>query len=1668
MVASTAVHSNAFNFLGALQNGVDPRTGQYTVSIELPALKTNALNGPSIPLVLRFNPLQLSDHGFGYGWGLQLTQYDVSTQIISLHTGETYKIDGWDTESARAIISEQKLDTFHLYDEGNGTYRVMHVSGEMEILVDQGTVALPEEYYSAEGQKIVLAYNDFEGRPLLNTIIDANDLLVLSVTREPGDSFIHIDLFPFSGEGGKPVARYSMELTGEEQRVTQIHLPSEDKAVWAFTYGRFFDCLCIESVSSPAGSKEEITYDAQGHEHPAPGTQQIPRVAKHRVLPLFEQPAIEHHYTYSTENFLGYGAGNFDWDDDGRDNLYKVLTDYTYSSTQSLIVEGSAVRTQTRTFNRYHLLTLDITKQNGHVYRAHTEYAININQPFHQQRVYCQLPVKTTQTWYLADNINQIRSTNTLYTYNHRGLLTSHTFDTGVVEQYTYYSPDGEDSEGYFCPPDPEGFVRYMRNKTAIPAGGNFAVAPPTLLTRYSYASLPSLASDRVDTFIYSCEETLLELHGDQAHELQQTRTSYFDEPSDPFLHGRLKNTTVTVDTTTQSTEYTYQLVADTTLLEISKTDTTEVIEQAPLTLTLISQLSVFDGNPRLTKEGSIVQTYQYDTLGRVTQETIAPGTEVEASKHYTYALSVEDSQAKQVVTNVDGVETHTYFDGLNRTVRETRLDPANRVMAGEVQTYQARYDAWGNLVIESTYDWLDDKEHVFSRSFDYDNWGQEYSVTGPDGTRVVNCSDPIGIDAGTPAVKHPTLTHFLQSSDNPAHISNLTVTLLNLFTKPVWAKALNANRKLLAINHYSYDGFGRCIASSDESGRVKRYSYDSRSRLLSSTLPDLTLVANTYAPHATQGLHTSITVRPNNHSEPELAVGQQQFDGFGRLTSMTSGTLTEHYDYVEGQAQVSRLTRSSGKLIEYEYDLRLTTFPKAVHPKEEASCTFEYNSLNASMTRALNPEGTTDYEYNSKKQLIKETRKDSSGHELITHYTYTINGLALSKTDSTGMTKRYTYDAYARLASVQQYDGDKARGLSVEFNYNSLGQLSRTITTDGSSNTTLTVDLEYDDQGRETLRTQTLNVEAPRVLSQRWLPNNLLDTRELTVAGTSQLLERFEYDAKGRLCQHSYKGPALPKDRHGNEIIRQVFQFDALDNIKRCWSTFADGKSDLALFTYATDNSCRLLSVSHDHASYSAYQAFDYDADGNMLNDEQGQRLIYDTQGRLLRVDAAEGGHTVCRYRYDAHNHLVSTQAGTQTETLRFYEGNCLRLAVHKGISTHLLTVNEQPIGQQQSGDENKTLVLLTDASHTVVGESLQNQLLTASYTAYGERSTEQALQSLVAFNGEVVDEASGWYLLGKGYRAYNPHLMRFHSPDSMSPFGAGGINPYVYCLGNPVALRDPTGHAGSGRNRRPARPIPTRSRSVLDWLGVIIGAYLLVGAVVATVFFPPAGVVAASVASTVLGATTSTAVALGASTAAAAVIAKAAAAVAYGTANLLLSASTVKGLVEQVFWVVDGVLTITEAVAIATDSQQVLGIVQFASMAATPVGLAGGTLVRRAKASISVPRNRMYLPDGPHVSAYDYFPRDSDIDFSMFGKRTPSLKSATAPAPAPAPAATPSPSPTLTTGAEQLFDNVVIESANRVHAPAAKAPWSVTIPTKVFTSEGGVRGTSQNAIRN
>jgi RHS repeat-associated protein len=116
---------------------------------------------------------------------------------------------------------------------------------------------------------------------------------------------------------------------------------------------------------------------------------------------------------------------------------------------------------------------------------------------------------------------------------------------------------------------------------------------------------------------------------------------------------------------------------------------------------------------------------------------------------------------------------------------------------------------------------------------------------------------------------------------------------------------------------------------------------------------------------------------------------------------------------------------------------------------------------------------------------------------------------------------------------------------------------------------------------------------------------------------------------------------------------------------------------------------------------------------------------------------------------------------------------------------------------GDQDDRSRSRVVLLATDSSQSVIGEIVDGRARTIAYSAYGEQSAQQDVETRLGFNGQLRETNIGWYLLGNGYRAYNPLLMRFHSPDSWSPFGGGGLNAYMYCVGDPVNRSDPTGHA-------------------------------------------------------------------------------------------------------------------------------------------------------------------------------------------------------------------------------------------------------------------------------
>ncbi|MEE4891952.1 RHS repeat-associated core domain-containing protein [Pseudomonas alliivorans] len=164
----------------------------------------------------------------------------------------------------------------------------------------------------------------------------------------------------------------------------------------------------------------------------------------------------------------------------------------------------------------------------------------------------------------------------------------------------------------------------------------------------------------------------------------------------------------------------------------------------------------------------------------------------------------------------------------------------------------------------------------------------------------------------------------------------------------------------------------------------------------------------------------------------------------------------------------------------------------------------------------------------------------------------------------------------------------------------------------------------------------------------------------------------------------------------------------------------------------------------------------------------------------------------TLCRYHYDALDQVAISELANDDRVQRFYQKNRLTTQIQGHIQHTLLHANDHLLALQRAHDRGLNCALLaTTRQDSVIG----TPQLAFSYTPYGHRHPQANSMSLPGFNGQQADRVTGHYLLGNGYRAFNPVLMRFNSPDRLSPFGEGGLNAYAYCKGDPVNQVDPTG---------------------------------------------------------------------------------------------------------------------------------------------------------------------------------------------------------------------------------------------------------------------------------
>ncbi|MBK5526046.1 RHS repeat-associated core domain-containing protein [Pseudomonas sp. TH06] len=1335
--SSSAVHSNAFNFGEFVSGGVDPRTGMYTCSFSLGNLHSSDLNGPEFALALGFNPLNQADSGFGIGWSLTMTNYDLRSKVMTLSNGERYKA----VETSTGLkFKEMKLQTAKVLVTGAGQYEVRYKDGRRELLkVLAGTqVAVATKIIAANGVSIALKHELFNQFPRLAEVHDAKRCL-LKITRNAGQ--VTLTRYPDTSSSS------DYKLILKNARVTAIELPVGRG--WELEYEVIDEASYLYRVVNPLRGVEFIRYKRQGHRFENGVERTLPFVIAHDIYPGRGQPRLCKAYTYSDHNFLGQGV--LPAKDNDLDPLYLAPGHYVYTSDEQLVVSGKVHTRIKRTYNKFHLLVAEVTTCGDAQIATATEYYCSVKKPFNEQLAQFRMPKVHTVT-HLDRRTRQTRVETTATEFDGEGNLLKHVEPSGVTTSTEFYPANGGDN----CPEDPLGFSRFPKKRTVTAAASDGA----STVTYYDYALHPGLEGVEL-ACVVPVEERFFEVVEGLEVLRSKTERSYLDTPKDPLRHGAMKKQSIILNDKKTSTEFSYELEDDRLRIKSSTRGFDGTLQASEKVLSTLTGLPLSE----VGVDGEHIE-HEYDAIGRAVCKTVAFGTPYAASTKWVYMAASRQQPATMVTTDPAGGEQRMNYDGLGRviTVQEKDCDHPDKGGLIQIRTlYSAQHDSVGRKVKVTLTDWRDGKPYGVSTRYEFDSWGQVSKTLHADGRIEHSEADPV-----------------LRQQTNWLQGMGKTLTLVNEFGKPLSVESFNLKNKSLGKTVYTYDGFGRTTSKTDPVGNITRFEYDVFDRIIRSVLPDSSEVVTDYAKHTDEELPTDIKVG-------EKVLGQQTYDGLNRLTQSTVGGRKSEAGYEAGFTQPQWYKSADGKKTEFTYlrDLGgLLTERKA----GELVTTLTYDPVSGNPLTCTESGRARSFTYYPSGRLKSETTTFGAITKA-TSSTYSLQGRPITQVDVLGAESRSEYDKHGRLLSTTQ------GSLKTEFHYDiQTGMLAWTKTEETSIKRQMITRFAYDDIGRETRRTFEIQGQPDQTLESTYTLAGKL-AQKVSRRGTQILRdEQFTYDVRGRLIQYDCAGTQKPRDPYGKEIVQQTFTFDVLDNILTVQTKFPLGVN-LTTFSYDNPDPAQLSAVKHSHADYPPAVTLEYDANGRMIKDDLARTLAYDSFGRLEQLSGA-GGSVIRGYHYDGFDDLVELSQPDKITTQRYYYAGRVANEVSGENSSSVVRHGGALVGQQQLGLNAGAQLFGTDQQQSVLATLGKEQLTDCAYSPYGHRPAEGGLFSLAGFNGEQLDPVTGLYLLGNGYRAYSPTLMRFLAPDSMSPFGAGGLNAYSYCLGDPVNRVDPTGH--------------------------------------------------------------------------------------------------------------------------------------------------------------------------------------------------------------------------------------------------------------------------------
>ncbi|CAO97329.1 RHS repeat-associated core domain-containing protein [Erwinia tasmaniensis] len=1402
------------NFISACMSGVDPRNGVFNHATTIFDY-SSVISEAKFSFVLNYNSKAIyADQGYGYGFTDNLSRYDEKKKILTLSSGQVYSILN-DSEDKQPVLIDYNFESFTFTKVRINSlpnirciYYIKHMDGVVEKLENRDLQGItqdcfvPTVIYHGIISEIIMRWDYSDGIPYLQAVMEKNSDVgknkYLLVFTKIDESERKIRVFEDESYG------YDVLLRKNKKNllflIRNYGFDNSGKYCWDFKYsnkqgkGR----LLIE-IDYPCGRKDRVEYIRARDKFNSHlvGDLKLYKVRRYFITPYPDSAAkkIVTQYTFNLSQ-----------------------NDMRYSSIEEYMdLKFRVIKIIHRNYNKFHLLVAETTEMGlaitevVYTYENCDEGKALSQQPCNYQ---CITEINKISTDKAIVKNNQRHEVANM-SYDERGNLTRQ-IDNDITIFFTYIYKVNNSGKVVDIP-NGMSLMKSIEIMYLKSPGNN-------IIKEYEYELFlspdsPLGKNEKISTYklVPVREETRI-----NNILIKSTSFEYFKLISRKAQIGKLKSLSIQlfdkliVKNLNWSGEY-----YNSELILYIKTEVKGLV---------INEVIVWDVVTGLLKSSidSLNRKCEYkkDKVGRVLSEKIISNIHDKVKSkvfEYKYEYKIDNAIGgfvyEKKTTDLHNRSIYERYDGLGRlqSVAMSKIEGER-----EKILHAYKYDDLSRLDYEEHFSYGKDERFSYISIYSYDDWGYIKSIKHNDGVEENIVTDVI----------NRTKAHWLAYGNE---IINETLITFDKNNEPISYRRFFLNGEYLQVT-IERDFCGRMVKYHDEIGNITQYEYDLFDRINKIHFPDDSEIIKEYNKYSDDHLIEKLVFRSSDGNE--LDIGTQSFDELNRLIESKSyGVITKYtYSLHYPLPDMTFFTDGTSHIYKNDYGLQDNVL-SVIDNKNKFSKTFKYSELDGSLieSKFVTPrdiyiekinENVKENSVTIKTKFIHDGRVIDLLYRQIDNY----NNEGIYKIiDETNAEYLYLRDGFGRIKEMRSGE------TITEISYDIFSRISQISECDADSKSV--IEYVYDEFSREKTRRVSLFFERgngekfinnPDVIFSiysNYYNNNLIKSRIIEQYKKDKKIEvrkeYFNYDIMNRISFYECNGTSAIKGE-GKKAIKSIgYSYDEVGNISYTDTAHTDGSKVRLSFHYKENNPF-LLSWVQNESTLDITQN-EFNSLGFLINKTYTKRVNADFSTKL-NVD----------FYYNIFFNLSSvrnTTSGTNTrpesQNIVYRYGASEKIFFRKSVADK--AKKEEVFTHRGYGDEIVNLIDFKDQSkykkiyslygaakkivqktddHSINSTILTNdsgspiytirywngKYVSSTYSSVGVYGSTEEKEMQPGLNGCLYDGENGSYLLGP--RLYDPYTMRFTTPDSLSPFDGGNINPYIFCNNNPVNSNDSTGY--------------------------------------------------------------------------------------------------------------------------------------------------------------------------------------------------------------------------------------------------------------------------------